>query len=591
MAYEDEAAKAQKTVNIVLKIGSEYFSTYQPDSGLVVPTKNLIVDDPLINGVTADIRRASTPVGSLTFKLKDESEYMTVKIMADENNFLEKEVVCYVGFINGSYDFADYKEMARTYIDSVTKIANGYSILSKEITSLITNPTYNVKNKLGISILLGSTTLDLQDAIAFPDSGLIKIDNEFIRYASKTDNTLAGLTRGFIGSPAAHSLGADAFLVTEIINVNPIDIILRLLLSKNGDLVNDPTYDVYKNGLGIDPNLINIAKFEEIRDLFLENDLYSLYLYNESDTLKYIEAQILQPTNCRLFADSGKISINILDQINVNSVAREVNEDQIIGVPTWKLVSDKITNVIRLFYDYDEETAKYLTTYELKNEDSIAVFGEKKPLEFRFKGIKSSLSGSVIIEKMAVQLLGRLSTPRGTVSMRGLFDISDLKIGDDIILNHRFLPQQGGALGIYDQIEIVSKSIDLKNITCSFKLEYTSFAGIRVGFIAPSLKITSITDQKTFEVDSVAAIKEGYLFRLWNNVTKEFLPDAINVIESIIGNTVIMANEFGTTLTTDLMLRFPDYEFSTSDQRARYAFIGENSGFFSDGSKVYQIIL
>lgn len=590
MGYSEELLKDAKSVNVVLKIGSDYFAQRLPDSGLVIDSNHLIVDDPQINGVDVDIRQASTPVGSLNFKLKDEDEYITKYIMLDANNLLEKDVICYVGFINGTFDFTDYKEVARTRINSVTKIANGYSIRAKEVTSLLTNPTYNVNEKLDINILASSLSLDLQDASNFPDSGLIKINDEFIRYNGKTDNTLENLERSEIGNASAHNLGDNVYLVTELIDKSPITMLLELMLSKNGDGANDATYDVYKNGLGISPDLINIAQFEAIRSEVFDGELMRLYLYNEADTLKFIEREILQPTNCRLYTDNGKISLTVLDQIEVGAEVIEVNEDIIIGTPTWSLTSDKIHNVIKIFYDYNEASGRYLSNIELKNQDSITTFGEKKPLIFRFRGLHTDIGGGNLASKRAEQLLTRLGTARGSVTFRALFDAESISIGQDILLNHRFLPQQGGGLGINDQIEVISKNVDLKNATCTYKLEYTSFTGIRVPFIAPSPMIASVIDQKTFTVSDASTFREGYALVLWDNETLSYLPDEVNFIQSITGNTVTMVNEFITPLMTNIRIRFADYDSSSNDQKSRYAYVGSNLGFFDDGTKSYQII-
>lgn len=590
MSYEDQLGLESKETNVVLLIDGEYYAQKQVDSGLVIDDDNLIIDDPQVNGVDVDIRRANTPVGSLNFKFKDEDEYITRKIMLDQNNFLQKEVVLYLGFKTGSFDFSEYKEISRTVINSVTKVPNGYSIRAKEVTSLISNPTYNISDKLDINILPSSLTLDLQDASLFPDSGLIKIGDEFIRYNGKNDDTLENLSRGEIGAANNHSLGDDVYLVTELIDTNPIDMILQLMLSANGDGANHPTYDVFANGLGISPDLINITRFEEVRDAFFDGEQFRLYLYNEPDTLKFIEKEILQATNARLFTDSGKINITVLDQIEVGATVREVNEDVIIGTPTWSLSSDKIHNVVKIFFDYDESSTRYLNNLEFKNQDSINTFGEKKPLVFRFKGLKSDIGGGAIVAKRAEQLLNRLGTARGKVTFRGLLDVENIQIGEDVLLNHRFLPQQGGGLGINDQIEVISRNINLKQGTCVYKLEYTSFTGIRVPFIAPSPLIDSVIDQRTFTVLDGSCFRVGYGLRLWDDLANDYLPDAVNFIQSIEGNTITMTNDFTTPLTNEIRIRLADYDNNSNDAKSRYAFIGSNTGFFDDGTKSYQII-
>ena len=202
MSYSSEVAKKEISTTIVLSIAGVFYATRQVDSGLVIDENHLILDDVNINGTALDIRQVSTPVGGVTFKLKDQEEYITKVIMLDPNFLLEKEVEVFIGFSTGSFDWADYKKVANTTVDTVTKVINGYSIKSKEVTGLITNPTYNIQDKLSIDILTGSLSLDLIDTSDFPTTGLIKLEEEFIRYNGIVDNTLQNLIRGSIGSTA-----------------------------------------------------------------------------------------------------------------------------------------------------------------------------------------------------------------------------------------------------------------------------------------------------------------------------------------------------------------------------------------------------
>jgi hypothetical protein len=145
----------------------------------------------------------------------------------------------------------------------------------------------------------------------------------------------------------------------------------------------------------------------------------------------------------------------------------------------------------------------------------------------------------------------------------------------------------------------MSRDLDLKNGRVKLRLEFTSYTGIRIAFIAPSPKITDITDQKTFTVNDASLLRVGYVMRLFedgpldidlNPTEGSYLPDLPNVIESIVGNIVTMRDAFTTTLSVGLWFKFADYDNVSAEQKARYAFVGPNTGFFVDGSKTYQIV-
>lgn len=601
-AYEDELDKTLK-LNIIVDIDGVKYGTYEPDSGLAVTNEFLQVKRPMINGVNVDIRKANSPIGTFSFQLVEfEFNKTSSKIMIDDTQFLEKDCIVYAGHITGSFDFADYVELARTKITSVKKIPNGYSIRTKEVSNLIAKPALGREDILETFILAASTTLSIFDTTAWPSSGLLLVDNEFMTYAAKDiDNkTLTGLARGLKGSTAVdHEVGSTVYFVTDLAAVNPVTMILQILLSNTGDLSNHGTYDVLDNGLNIDPANVDIVDIENIRDTHFIGEQHSLLIWGVESMLKYLEKVLLPSTNLRFISINGKIGLSLLDQVDFNETVPIIDESSIKGTPTWGLTSDKVVNVINVQYDYNFSTGKYATLETFKDNDSIATFGEKKPLKVNMQSVTTALNGAVIATERASRLLGRLATARGKVTLTCHFDKSNLQIGSNAQIVHRFLPQQGGSLGFSDQLEIMSRSIDLSKGTVKYKLEFTSYTGIRVPFIAPSPKITSVDSQSVFDVtdasclkvgDRILIFKDGPLDIDLNPTAGSYLPDTFRAIELIVGNKVTVNTAFVSTLGTDITIKLADYDEATSDQKAKYAFIGENAGFFNDGSKSYQII-
>jgi len=88
------------------------------------------------------------------------------------------------------------------------------SLLNKFESSLSsrksTNTTFASQGDFSDSI----TSLDVGDASEFPSEGVIKVDDEYMRYTSKTDTSITGITRGFNSSEAAQHL-KDA-IVTNV---------------------------------------------------------------------------------------------------------------------------------------------------------------------------------------------------------------------------------------------------------------------------------------------------------------------------------------------------------------------------------------
>jgi len=596
--YTDELENLDFELNIVLKIGVLYYAIKQPDSGLVIDSEKLVVDRPKISGVKLDIRKTSTPIGSLSFILKDEesTDYATtVEIMKTEGMFLEQNVTAYAGFIRGPadpFDFLDYKEISKTKITGIVKVSNGYSVTSKEITHEINKPALNAESGLTTALIPASLSLDIEDGSVAPfTSGIIYVNGEFMNFTGIVGDTITNLVRGIVGSTASdHEVGETVQFVTEFVAQNPIDIMLQIMLSNTGDGSNHATYDVLNGGLNIPTTDIDIVAFENIRDNFFLNEQFELITFGQANILKFIEKELLNATGTRIVPKNGQISLSVLDQVNFADVVPEINEDTIKGNPTWKLSSDKVVNEVQIFYDYNEGTRQYETTKIFKDGDSITTFGLKKPLKLKFKGIKTALDGNAIATERGARLLSRLSTARGEVSFRANFDVSDIKIGDDVFLAHRYIPQEGSTLGIAQQLEVMTRSVDLGKAEVKMNLEFTSYTGIRIPFIGPSPLIVSVTDQKTFEVPDGTCYKIGDCLRLWDDTAVDYLPDANNLVQSISGNIITMLNDFVTPLTVLIRVKLCDYDEASDLQKTRYAYIGENTGFFNDGSKSYQII-
>ena len=69
------------------------------------------------------------------------------------------------------------------------------------------------------SITVFSSSIDLISASSFPDIGTIKINSEYIRYGTKTDNTLSDLSRNSDGSTIAGHTSGDTVTFVGLINI------------------------------------------------------------------------------------------------------------------------------------------------------------------------------------------------------------------------------------------------------------------------------------------------------------------------------------------------------------------------------------
>ncbi len=600
MATYVTAVKTDKqfTGNVVIQINSQYYAIRQPDSGLAIASPySSMVMDLLLNPTTVDIRRVNTTIASYTFKLLDKDGLVSTVVAGDASGLAKKTVKIWLGRSNltgvaaNNMDFADYYALPDTKINKMTHSDNAYSFTSTEATERMAKPIYKNVSALSVDILAATTTFTMRDAIDnFPTSGYLKLDNEFVSYSGK-DNTLkqfTGVIRGEFGStPADHSANVNAYHAQRLID-NPINILLKLLISNGGG----GTYDTLQDGLGITNTLIDIAGIEALRDDQFLGQQYSLTFYNIDSALRYIEEQILQPNNLRFTTSQGaKITLALLDKAVFIDDVDVISETSITKFPSWAVDSSKVVNQVVVNWDFDEGTNQYRKRTETSDAASIALYGAQTALEYSFKGIQASLTGAALVDDYVGHLLDRLSTPTPEVTVSTQIDKSLQNIGDKAAVISSKIPASDGTLNFASDLEIVSKSLNFKNGDVSLKLAFTSFTNIRSCYIAPSDNIQTVTNQKTFTVPSGrgAYYQVGWVMRLWLNGTG-YTADAVNTIESIVGDTITMQNNFATTLlpTNIFRFKFADYDDVTASQK-RYCFINQTGNNFDDGKQPYKV--
>jgi hypothetical protein len=291
----------------------------------------------------------------------------------------------------------------------------------------------------------------------------------------------------------------------------------------------------------------------------------------------------------------GKISITVLDSVDSNAVAEEIDEATIRKTPGWSISGDHILNKIIVSWAWSEGLQKYTRTSEFTDADSIALYGEKSPYELKIKGPQVADSGGAIVTDRASRLLNRFATPRAEVNLISHFSRFFIELGDDVLVSHRFLPQEGGTLGFSGLMETLSKSVGAleQDANIRWKLAFTSYSGIRIGKISPSPTFT-IGDQSTITVPATIGLcyKIGYRVRLWDALTNSYEADPVNEITGISGDTLTFGTPWVTTLGAEHLLFFADYDQVNEDQKARFAFVSPDSNvFLSDSSKAYEIVL
>ena len=102
---------------------------------------------------------------------------------------------------------------------AATTLASGISDSVTSIPLTDASDFDTATTTLDGSITVFSSSIDLISASSFPDIGTIKINSEYIRYGTKTDNTLSDLTRNSDGSSIAGHTSGDTVTFVGLINI------------------------------------------------------------------------------------------------------------------------------------------------------------------------------------------------------------------------------------------------------------------------------------------------------------------------------------------------------------------------------------
>lgn len=602
MSFDSEL-QASRTlkVNLVLKIyapaptGTTYFSKYQPQSGLVVPTSNVgLVQSFSVPGQQIDLLTARADVGQATVEIVDVGQVFSNFMGQPLSALIGLKADLYVGLItDAGMPFSEYIPEKLSYvIKTLEKQGSKYKLGLRSPADRMQVPIYNSRGNLNAFTLAAATTLVIDtgtDSFDGP-TGRAKIGQEFVQYTGKSFasplTTLTGVSRGDETSTAVdHKAGEECWFVEKVV-ANPIDILLQLLTS-TGTGTNG-AYDLLFDGVGIPIAEIDVAKFLSIKTTFFPSDTFTLLFYDIQNALKYIEVELLQANNLRFTEVDGLLSIAVLDQSVPGETLPIVDEDVILAspAPSWKLSEQRLFNSFVMEYFFNEGTGTYAKTKQFDDASSQAIHGVRTQTNFKFKGITSDS----VAQERGNRLLARFSTPQSEISATQFLKTYNTPPGEKVTFTHGDLPSPGGGLGLSHELELLKRAINYATGQVQASYIFTSYINLRRGLIAPSSVVDSVTSTTVFEVPVGEGVryKVGYVVRLFSN-TSHLEVEGINTIVDVTGDQITMANAWPSLTPSTTYLKFADYDDASDAQRAKYMFIVGGSGLFADGSGGYKI--
>ena len=322
--------------------------------------------------------------------------------------------------------------------------------------------------------------------------------------------------------------GAESATVT--IQGNPINIVLAILTSTGAGTNGD--YDYYSSsvGLGIDTDYINISAIEAARDDWYPGDsnYMSFSITKREKANDWLQREIFKVLNIYPVVDGdGRFNLKpFKPPIASRGTVQSLDEDTIVGLPSYDMNLAALINEVEVHYDYDgsdyDTQVFYIDSTSLNNRGP-----GKKPLTLKSRGLHTSHSpasiagrATSICEKRKAKVFGRWSTPPVKINCKAFFSRWLSDPGDIIPLTHRLLPDlEAGTRGLAARrMEITNRQIDWLKGQVSFDLLDTGFGRGQYTAISPQMIVVSGVSTTQFKVSTAdgAKFEEGWVINIFD---------------------------------------------------------------------------
>lgn len=330
--------------------------------------------------------------------------------------------------------------------------------------------------------------------------------------------TITGSTAGNDGTYTITAFGnADGFnnrllyISSNLALENPASTVTISLRSK---------YDVYpvKAGLKMTPNEVDVSTHEVIRDTYFtgsENRL-KIFIKEQQVGKEFIEKECYLPLGAYSLTRYGRVSVGFMKPPLASDSLVFLNYSNIIQPETMTVTRGlnlrKWYNQIQ--YEFDQaDSGDYQSVIRSIDTDSLNKIGMMQLLPIKSGGVKSSLGGGILAQRVSRRLLSRFK--------KGAFDITCkvfwnpgtfIEVGDVVLLKDdgtlHLTNFETGLRDMGEQLfEVTDRTLDIK--TGQVRLTLTSGLGTRVtdryGVISPS-SLVSATNTTTTQV----RIKNSY---------------------------------------------------------------------------------
>lgn len=381
------------------------------------------------------------------------------------------------------------------------------------------------------------------------------------------------------------------------ISGNAINILLAILTS-TGDGTNGD-YDWYaeENGLGVDTDYINITSIEEVRDdWFPGQAAYFSFTINEREKASdWLEREIFKPLNLYPIIDGqGRFHVKPLKPpLPTSSATMTIDEDVIIGIPTWDMNLGALVNEVEWRYNYDSVDDEYDSIDYYIDSASLSNRGPgNSPISIKSRGLASY---NDLIKRSKNRIFSRFATPPVKIACNTFFSKWAVEAGDVVNFSHEQLPDlENSARGISGKLmEVTNRSIDWNRGRVKLELLDTGFDQGKYGVISPTMTITSVVSRTDFYVSTTDAAKyENFTDPEVQVCDSKMRQKVSNITLTSVNSTtgLIQCDDPGLDLAAGYIVVFAEYDNATSEQQ-NYGYIADSNNYLGASNDAAHLIV
>lgn len=368
-------------------------------------------------------------------------------------------------------------------------------------------------------------------------------------------------------------------------------------------------YDTLGEGLGLDPDEVDVPEFEDVLRLYLSSFNYDFYLKDKIVGKDFIEEQILNPAGAYGLPRKSQFSLGIHAPPLPGSNTPVLDSSNVLNPGRLKIrrtTSLNFQNTVSYSFDerpLEDKFDKIVVTTDATSATRIPV--GVKALNIQSKGMRTSLSGTTLASAATSRRLDKykygaefIENVRVNFKTGFPVEVGDVVLVDLASLQITDIKQGGTRAGAARLFQVDNKSMNLKG-DITLKLTDTNFAvSTRYGTISPASLVKSGSSNTTFVIkESFRSIFGANEYKKWEFLigasikvrNASYSTSGTGILESVVGNTITLESSLGFTPSADMVMELDVYDNQPARVKLVYAFFSDGSNNFADGGIPYEL--